>query len=410
MTNLTDAKKVYDFDTIYDRSNTSSIKWMARFNDDGQRVDLKNDDLPFWVADMDFPNPPEIREALKKRIDHGFFGYTFAPEALNEAIVSQMKKLYQWDIQSDWILYNPGMVMFLGAVTASLTDAGSGIVMDTPAYGPFLSRPKHFNRFAQGIPMIRVDDDTHSFHYEIDFDAFEQAITSQTELYYLCNPHNPTGKRYTREELQRLADICLKHDVIIASDDIHCDLMLGDTQHIPIATLSPEIEHNTITMLAGTKTYNMAGLACSVAIIPDPVKRQKVADYSLSAGYHVNTLAYEALLAGYEKCDNWLEQTRAYITDNRDYLVQYMNDNLPMIKTTIPEATYLVWMDFSAVNIPEQYTSVSDYFAQEAGVIFSPGSFFGAGLETYARINLACPRALLTQGLERIAELLNKSL
>lgn len=401
--------KTYDFDTIHDRSNTSSIKWSIRLDDEGQRVNLKEDDLPFWVADMDFPNPPEIREALKKRIDHGFFGYTSAPEALNEAIVARMKKLHDWDIQADWILYNPGMVMFLGAVTASLTSVGSGILMNTPVYGPFLSRPKHYQRFAQGVPMVRVDDDAHTFHYEIDFDAFEKTITAQTELYYLCNPHNPTGTHFTREELQRLAEICLKHDVVIASDDIHCDLMLGGAEYIPIATLSPEIEHNTITMLAGTKTYNMAGLACSVAIVPDPEKRKKIADYSWGSGYHVDTLAYEALLAGYQKCDSWLEQTCAYITDNRDYFVQYMRDNLPMVKMTVPDATYLALMDFSAIDIPEKYSSVTDYFAEEAGIIFTPGSFFGDDLNNYARINLACPRALLTQGLERMAKLINSA-
>ena len=399
--------KTYDFDTIHDRKNTSSIKWSIRMDDKGERVPMRDDDLPFWVADMDFPNPPEIREALKKRIDHGFFGYTSAPTELNNEIVKRMKRLYDWEIQPEWILYNPGMVMFLGAVTQALTDVGSGILMDTPVYGPFLSRPQHYQRFAQKVPMIRVDDDAQTFHYEIDFDAFERAITSQTQMYYLCSPHNPSGKAYSREDLERLADICLKNNVIIASDDIHCDLMLGNSQHIPIATLSPEIAHNTITMLAGTKTYNMAGLACSVAIIPDDEKRQKIAEFSWGSGYHVDTLAYEALLAGYRDCEDWLDQTRAYITENRDHAIEYLRENLPMIKSTIPEATYLLWMDFSAINLPEKYSSMTEFFAQEAGVIFSPGSFFGNNLDSYVRMNLACPRGLLMQGLERVSNLVN---
>lgn len=398
--------KQYDFDTIHDRKNTSSAKWSKRLTDDGQYIPINEGDISFWVADMDFPTPPEVLDALRKRIEHPFFGYTTPAEALNNIIVARMKDLYGWDIQAEWILYNPGMVMLLRTVTEALTEIDSAILMDTPVYGPFLSRPKYYQRVVQKVPMIRVDT-PHTFHYEIDFEAFEQAITSQTEMYHLCSPHNPSGKSFTRDELQRLAEICLKHEVIIVSDEIHCDLMLGDTQHIPIASLSPEIANNTITMIAGTKTFNMAGLACSVAIVPDASKREKINNHMYGLGSHVSTLAYEALLAGYRDCDNWLRQVRDYIKKNRDYLLDYVRENLPMIKTTIPDATYLVWMDFSAIEIPDEYSSISDYLVREAGVVLEPGSFFGENLESYVRINIACPRALLTQALDRMTDAVN---
>ncbi|MGJ3241106.1 MAG: MalY/PatB family protein [Anaerolineae bacterium] len=396
--------KTYDFDTLHDRQDTSSIKWSFRMNDAGQIVPLKPDDIPLWVAEMEFPNPPEIREALKRRIDHGFFGYTASPEPLKQAVVERVKRLYDWDIQPEWVLFNPGMVMFLSVITRALTQPGSGVLMNTPVYGPFLSRPPQFQRFAQKVPLVRVEDDAHTFHYEVDFDSFEQAITSQTEMYYLCNPHNPLGKSFRRDELERLAEICLKHDVLIVSDDIHCDLMLGGTPHTPISTLSPEVEKNSIFMMAGTKTFNMAGIACSVAIIPDDAHRQKVAEVSWGSGYHVDTLAYEALLAGYQECGEWLRQTNQKLTENRDLVVNFVCEHLPMVKTTVPDATYMNWMDFSAITLPEQYGSVTEFLAQEAGVIFSPGSFFGDNLNDYVRMNFACPQHVLEDALSRIKD------
>lgn len=401
------AVKTYDFDTIHDRRNTSSIKWSMRLDDERNIVPIKEGDIPLWVADMDFPSAPEILEALKKRIDHGFFGYTSAPDELRDVIVARMKAVYDWDIEAEWLLFNPGMVLFLNVVTQALTKEGAGVLMNTPVYGPFHSAPPHRKRFAQKVPLIRIDDTAHTFHYEIDFDAFEAAITEQTELYFMCNPHNPTGRSYRRDELERLAEICLKHDVIIASDEIHSDLMLGENRHIPIASLSPEIANKTITMIAGTKTFSMAGLACSVAIVPDEEKRLKIANFSFPSGYHSNTLAYEALLAGYRDATEWLRQATQYMTANRDFAINYIREHMPMLKTTIPEATYLLWIDCAALNIPNDYKTPNGYFADE-GVIFSGGTFFGAEASHFVRMNLACPRAMLEQGLDRMKEAVNR--
>lgn len=400
--------QIYDFDTIHDRSNTSSIKWTKHYNGNSEMVPLTEGKIPLWVAEMEFPVPPEIREAMKKRIDHGFFGYTVEPEPLKEIIVERMKTLYNWDIESEWILFNPGMVLFVGVVTRALTQPGAGILMSTPAYGPFLSRPSQYQRFTQRVPLQRVDDDANTFHYEIDFDVFEAAITPQTEMFYLCNPHNPIGKSFSTEELQRLGEICVKHDIIIASDDIHCDLMLSDKKHTLITTLSPEIQKNTITMIAGTKVFNMAGNACSVAIVPDKEKREKIHALSYGSSYHVGTLAYEALLAGYRDCDEWLHQLRQYLTDNRDFVRQYVQEHLPMIKTTIPDATYMMWIDFNALDIPDKYSTMTDFFSEEAGVIFSPGSFFGDNLHNYVRLNFAVPRSMLVEALDKVKQAVDK--
>ncbi|MEM9951782.1 MAG: PatB family C-S lyase [Chloroflexota bacterium] len=396
--------QLYDFDTLHDRSNTSSIKWMNRVSNDGELIPMNPNAISLWVAEMEFPNPPEIREAMKRRIDHGFFGYTLSPDPLKDVIVERMKRLYNWDIHSDWILFNPGMVMFLSAVTQALTQAGDGVLMNTPVYGPFLSRPTHYQRFGQRVPMVRVDDDASTFHYEIDFDDFEASITPQTKMYYLCNPHNPVGKAFSIDELERLADICMKHNVLIVSDDIHCDLMLDGKQHTPIATLSPEVEKNSIIMIAGTKTFNMAGIACSVAIIPDEEKRKKVADFSKNAGYHADVLAYEALKAGYEHCGEWLRQATSYLTENRNLLTETIRAELPMLKTTVPDATYMSWLDCSQLNYKDKYVSATEFFAEEANVVLSPGTFFGDGLEDYVRLNFAVPRHILVQALQQMRE------
>ncbi|MGB7337431.1 MAG: PatB family C-S lyase [Phototrophicaceae bacterium] len=401
------ATKVYDFETRHDRSNTYSVKWTSRKNDQGILVPVNDDTIPLWVAEMEFPNPPEIREAMKRRIDHGFFGYTFGYDSLKNVIADRMKTLYGWDVKPEWILFNPGMVLFVSNITQALTTQGAGIIMNTPLYGPLLTRPKQYQRFAQTVPMVRVADDANTFHYEIDFEAFETSITAETEMYYLCNPHNPVGKSFTADELKRLGDICVKHDILIVSDDIHSDLILGDASYTPIASLSKEIEQNSIVLLAGTKTFNMAGIACSVAIIPNDDMRAKVDKFSSGSGSHADLLSYDALLAGYTECGEWLQQVRAYLTANRDFTVNFIREHLPMVQMTVPDGTYMTWVDFSDVNYPEKYQSVTEFLAIEANVAYSPGSFFGDGLDNYVRLNFACPRPLLQEALERTRDAIN---
>lgn len=381
----------YDFDTVIDRSGTDCFKWDV----------FGEDVLPMWVADMDFKAPSAVLDALHERVSHGIFGYTGPAPELREIIVQRMQERFNWDIQPEHILFLPGMVLGLNVVTQAVGKAGDGVLMNAPVYGPFHWVPGNRGRFPQAVPLRRVEDSDNTFHYEIDFEAFEAAITPQTSLYYLCNPHNPTGQAFSPDELRQLGEICLKHNVVICSDEIHSDLLLGDTVHTPIATLSPELAQQTITLIAPTKTYNIAGLACSVAIIPNDDLRQKIEHIARFSGYHVDTLAYTAALAGYRDSEDWLHALRGYLTENRDYVLHYLQKNLPMLKTTVPEATYLLWIDASALPLDE-YENAHDFFLKRAKVAVNPGTFFGTGYDEYVRLNFAAPRALIEQGLERM--------
>jgi cysteine-S-conjugate beta-lyase len=395
--------KHYDFDTVYERRDTFAHKWMQRPNGNAKdSVDLEPDSIPMWVADMDFAAPPEVLEAAKRRLDYPVFGYTAAPKALREAVVERVANLYGWEIQPDWLLFNPGMVLMLNVVAQAVGKPGDGILMNTPVYGPFLSVPPHRQRFAQQVEMRRVNDDAKTFHYEIDFDAFEAAITKQSSLYYLCDPHNPTGKVMSKTELEKIAEICLRHNITIAADAIHCDLLLGDSQHIPLVSVNPEIAKNTITMIAGTKTFNVPGMPCSVAIVPNEELRNKLNQWSWSSGYHVDILSFEMLLAAYTQGDEWLRQLRAYLTANRDFAVSFLHEHLPMMPTTIPQGTYLQWVDCSALKLPKEYDSAQAFFAKEAKVALSPGSHFGVSGQNYVRLNLGTQRAVLQEALERM--------
>jgi len=385
------APTTFDFDIVTDRSGTDCAKWEF----------FGEDVLPLWVADMDFKAPPAILQALQERVSHGIFGYTMPPPALREIVVQRMQERYNWTVDPEHILFLPGMVLGLNVVAQAVGDDGDGILMNDPVYGPFHWVPSNRARFPQGVPMRRVEDDDQTFHYEIDFDALENAILPQTSLYYLCNPHNPIGQSFTPEELQRLGELCLKHNVVICADEIHSDLLLGDTVHTPIATLSPELEQQTVTLIAPTKTYNIAGLACSVAIVPNDEIRQKMAKISQMSGYHVDTLAFTAALAGYRDSEDWLHALRDYLTENRDFVLNFIHEHLPMLKTTVPQSTYLLWIDASALPL-DDYENAHDFFLKEAKVAVNPGTFFGAGYEPYVRLNFAAPRSLLEDGLNRM--------
>jgi cystathionine beta-lyase len=401
--------KHYDFDKVYERRETQSHKWSNRPDGNtGIRVPLEPDSIPMWVADMDFAAPSEVLEAAKKRLDYPLLGYATEPKGLREVIVERMAKLYNWEIQPDWLLFNPGMVLWLNVMAQGVGKAGDSILMNTPVYGPFLKVPPHRERFAQQIDMRRVDDDAKTFHYEIDFDAFEAAITPQTSLYYLCDPHNPAGKAFNRSELEKLAEICLRHNVTIAADAIHCDLLLGDTKHIPIASISPEIADKTVTLIAGTKTFNIPGMPCSVAIVPNKELRAKLEHISWYSGYHVDVLSFEMLLAAYRDGNDWLKQLRAYLTANRDLAVSFIHEHLPMLSTTIPQATYLQWVDCSNLKIPSQYDSPQAFFATEAKVALSPGLDFGKAGAHYVRLNLGTQCAVLREALERMKAAVDK--
>jgi cystathionine beta-lyase len=386
----------YDFDQSPDLRCVYATKWTF----------YPEDVLPLWVADMDFRSAQPIIDALIERVQFGTFGYTMDYPPLREIVVERMQALYGWAIQPDWIVFVPGMVTTMNMITRALTKAGEGVLMQTPVYPPFLHMPSHNGCFAQCVDLTLTPAGGSTFTFTTDFDAFERAITRQTRLFYLCNPHNPGGMVYTRDELERFAQICLKHNVTIVSDEIHSDLIL-EGQHTPIASLSPEVEQRTLTLIAPSKTYNLAGLACSMAIIPNEATRKAVIAQAWGTGLHVNLLGLVAANAAYRHANGWLAEVLAYLRANRDLVVDYLAERAPDIRLTRPQGTYMTYLDLSAVPLPAEQ-SASQFLEQTGRVAVNAGDTFAGTMaqrppDRFVRLNFACPRERLRDGLERIA-------
>lgn len=382
-----------DFDAIVDRRSSDSIKW-AYYGDDV---------LPMWVADMDFASPAPIVEALHRRIAHGVFGYGKDPDDLRQTFVARMARLYDWQIEPEHIVLLPGLVCGLNVVARAIGEPGSGVLVNTPVYPPFLSASTNQGRSVQVGPLAsRTKHDAQGrpyLHYELDFDAMEAAVTPETRLFMLCNPHNPVGRAYTPQELSQLGEFCLRHNLIISSDEIHCDLLLGGTTHHPIAALAPELAARTITLMAPSKTYNVPGLGCSMAIVPNAELRAQLNRAASGIVPHVNVLGMVAANAAYAECEDWLVELRAYLTGNRDLVFDFVQRHLPQVPLTLPEATYLAWLDFRGRDLGNPYK----FCLQEAKVALGDGAPFGQGGEGFVRLNFGAPRALVQQGLEQIA-------
>ena len=379
----------YNFDEIIDRTQHHSAKWGA----------VDDDCLPMWVADMDFRSPPSAINAMIERARHGVFGYTFDPPKLKEVVVARMSRLYGWEITTDDVLFSPGLVLALCAVCRGFGNPGDAVLIQTPVYGSFFKAVSTNQKFTYNIDMDYVVDDAHNFHYECDYDAFEMAAREpQTSIHLQCNPQNPAGFIYSRAELERIGEICLENDVLIVADEIHSDLIL-EGKHIPIAALSDEIAQQTLTMIAPSKTFNLAGMACSVLIAQNKEIRDTMAAALQSISAHVNIMGYEAAYGAYTSGDEWLRQLLVYLKDNRDFAIDYIRRHLPQIKTTIPTSTYLLWMDMRDLPIDGD---ILDFCRETAGVAPSPGSFFGTAGEGFVRLNFGCPRSTLQQGLDRL--------
>lgn len=378
------------FDTLIDRRDTASQKW-ERYRD--------TDILPMWVADTDFMAPPGIIEALRERIDHGIFGYTHAPQALVEAVISRMYEHYQWSIEADWIVWLPGLVCGLNLACRTSTEAGEHVIAPQPIYPPFVSAPHLAKCKVLQIPMIQTSEG----RFVLDTQALEDAITADTRLLLFCNPHNPGGTVYRREELEAIGAIATRHDLIICSDEIHCDLILEPgLKHIPMASLSEEIAARTITLMAPSKTYNIAGLGCSFAVIPDPQLRKRFINQRKGIVPDVNLLGYTAALAAYQTGDEWNQQQLEYLRENRDYLIREINQ-IPGLSLHAIEATYLAWIDVSAAKLDNP-----PHFFEQAGVGMSPGRDFGDA--RFMRLNFGCPRPLLEEAVGRMRRALLKQL
>lgn len=370
-----------NFDTFIDRSDTASQKW-ERYRD--------TEILPMWVADTDFMAPPSVIQALQKRVEHGVFGYTNTPAELNQLVIDRMQSLYQWKIETDWLVWLPGLVCGLNLACRAVGDAGDHVISPQPIYPPFVSAPHLSKRKVIQVPMTQEGE-----RFILDFAVLEKSITPDTHMILFCNPHNPGGSVYREEELLQLAAIAKKHQLTICSDEIHCDLILEpDLQHIPLASLNSDSASRTITLMAPSKTYNVAGLGCSFAIIPDEQLRKQFINVRKGIVPDVNLLGYTAAIGAYQAGDDWNQKQLRYLRENRDYLIQELNQ-IPGLKLNPIEATYLAWIDISAAKLENPAR-----FFEEAGIGMSPGRDFGDA--NYMRLNFGCPRPLLEEAVKRI--------
>jgi len=380
----------YDFDQVVERKGTDSIKWQR----------YGNEVIPLWVADMDFVSPEPIVKALHERVDHRVFGYAGPGEELISVIQERLKKLYGWDVLAEHIVFVPGVVTGLNLAFQLFADPGDGVLVQPPVYSHFITDPVIRGHKLIDPPLIKKGDT-----YEIDFDAFEEKITTRTRIYVLCNPHNPVGRVFRTDELERLADICIRHNILICADEIHCDLLYPGYQHIPIATLGNEIAEQTITFMSPSKTFNLAGLKCSFAIITNPLLREAWARGSEGLIPHVNIMGLTAALAGFKDGQDWLDQCLSYLRGNRDFLVEYVREKLPSISMTRMEGTYLAWLDCTKSGIRG---NPFYFFLREGKVALNDGTECGKGGEGFVRLNFACPRKTLVDALERMTGALER--
>ena len=376
----------YDFDRVIDRRNTESNKWHK----------FPPEILPLWVADMDFPSPEPVIRALRERVEHGFFGYGAEQPEFHEVTCDRLLKRYGWKVSPEALVLLPGVIAGFNMAARAVASPGDGILMQLPVYPPILRLPDNVKMSRDGVDLVRGAEG----RYTIDLDAFERAITPLTRMFLLCNPHNPVGRVFTREELARMAEICLRRGLVICADEIHGELIYSGHQHVPIASLDPEIEARTITLMAPSKTFNLAGLRCAVAVIPNQALREKFVAARLDMVQTPNILGYTAMLAAYRDGQPWLDDLLRYLESNRDFLVKHVRNNFPGIEVGVPEATYLAWLDCRKARIPNN--DPFTFFLDTGKVSFNDGATFGRGGQGFVRMNFGCPRSLLVEGLERM--------
>lgn len=390
----------YDFDKVIDRRGTSCSKWDADPNKTipGVEYPVDRDVLPVWVADMDFEVAPEITEALAERVRHGIFGYTKVPDACYDAIIGWQERRHGWRIKREWITFTPGAVSAAHMAMQAYCQVGDTAIIQPPVYYPFY-RTVHNNGGLLSCSCLRRSGS----RYEMDFDDFERrAAEDRTTIFILCSPHNPIGRVWREEELERVGEICMRHGVRVFADELHCDIVMPGYRHVPFAGLNPEFAAHSITVISPSKTFNLAGLQATAAIIPDPEMRRRFenvkARNSLS---DPNLFAITAMEAAYSRGDKWLDEVLAYIKGNYDFLVEYMGKKLPKVKVMPLEGTYLAWMDFSAMESEER--ALQKRMLTRGKVWLDEGWIFGEGGAGFERIVLACPRSILKEAVDRMA-------
>lgn len=384
----------YDFDKITQRRGTNSYKWDST---DDKEV------LPMWVADMDFPTAPCIINALEKRVEHGLFGYTRVPEEYYDAVISWFSRRHHWKPKREWFIYTSGVVPALSAVIKALTNVGDKVLTLTPVYNCFFSSIRN-NGCELDSCALRYENNTFSIDYE---DLERRAADPKTTLMLLCNPHNPSGRMWTREELRRIGDICIKNNVVVVADEIHCELVHPGFTYTPFASVSEEFQKHSVTCVAPSKAFNIAGLQIANIIVENDKWRQRIDKaININEVCDVNPFGVIATIAAYNEGEEWLNQLLQYIHGNYLFFKDYCEEHLPQLPVAPLEGTYLAWMDCRSLGIPSE--ELEEELMKEAKLWLNAGSMYGKEGEGFMRWNLACPRQLVKEGLERFSQFVDK--
>jgi cystathionine beta-lyase len=381
----------YNFDEYVDRHGTNSIKWEKM-----EELFGKNDLLPMWIADMDFRTPHQIVEALKKRAEHGIFGYTFRPDAFYDSARQWISKRNNWNVEKEWMVDSSGVVSAIIIAVLSYTKPGDGIIVQPPVYYPFFNVIKNNDR-----KILYNDLIFENGRYTMNFEDLENKV-KDAKMLILCNPHNPVGRVWTEEELARLGKICLENDVIIASDEIHSDFIYEGYKHVHIASLDG-LSKRTVTFIAPNKTFNLAGIPASISIIPDEGLRKSYGETMVALGIETsNIFSITATEAAYRYGEEWFEALLKYLRGNIEFLKAFLNDRLPDVQVVVPEGTYLVWLNFRKLGLTDD--ELSNLIIKKAKIALDGGNMFGHGGSGFQRMNIATPRSLLKDGLESICK------
>lgn len=384
----------YSFDKIIDRRGSNDLKHSVLQERYG-----RDDLLPLWVADMDFETPPFITEALRQRLDHSLFGYTIVPEELWSTIIQWVRDHHQWEVRREWLTYIPGIVKGIGMAVNVFSQEGDKVIIQPPVYHPFRLTPQGNKREVVYNPLKQLSDG----YYEMDFDQLEQVTDEHCKLLILSNPHNPAGICWEQETLQRLAHFCHEHHILVLSDEIHSDMALFDHRHVPFATVSEEAAQCSITFGAPSKTFNIAGIVSSYAIVPNDSIRRRFYTWLEANEFNDPPLFSPiATIAAYQQGETWLKEMLDYVEGNIRFLEDFFQQHLPKIKPLRPQASFLVWLDCRGLGFTHE--QLIDLFVNKAHLALNDGEMFGAGGEGFMRMNVGTPRSVLLQALLQLKE------
>jgi cystathionine beta-lyase len=388
----------YNFDEIIERRHTDSIKWSKkRLKEDFGA----EDSVPMWIADMDFKAAPPIIDAIIERAKHGVYGYGHKTDEFLDAAVNWQQKRNGWAIQQDWILFTPGIIPALNFILQNFCNPGDKVIIQSPVYYPFANIINNNGMHIANNPLILKNG-----RYEMDFQQLEEmARDGRAKVMILCNPHNPVGRVWTLEELKRAGEICIKHDVLVVTDEIHSDLVYPPHKHIPFGKISQEFNMNSIVCTSPSKTFNLAGLQLSNIIVPNEKLRRELNHKISTIDIDPNSFATVAQIAAYNQGEEWLEKLLVYLARNLDFIEEFLKEQMPRVRMIRPEATYLAWLDFSDYGLADK--ALSELMQKKAKVAMDDGFIFGAGGEQFQRINFACPKSMLKKALENIRDSLD---